>query len=87
MTRFRAKFRRLSNCTKIVRWSKGDLIPSDYGTHHGRAAKLCGEQCGSNKFSRPSLKRGCEQFRLSGHSARNSRFIYVEGIVSNETMN
>src|SRR6266545_2950712 len=29
-----------ADCTKNVCWSKGDPIPSDYGTHHGCAVKF-----------------------------------------------
>ena len=44
MTRFQTKSSRLADCAKIVCWRVGDLIPSDYGTHHGRAARFCGER-------------------------------------------
>jgi hypothetical protein len=84
VTGFQAEFSCPGNCAKIVCCSNGDLIPSDYGTHHGGAATFCDLQCRSNKFNKPSLKRGSKQFSLLGHSTRNSRFIYVERITSDE---
>ena len=49
VTRFQAKSSCRGNCTKNVCWSKGDPIPSDYGTHHGCAVKFHAEEAANKK--------------------------------------
>jgi hypothetical protein len=44
VTRIQGKSSCRRNCTKSVCWSKGDPIPSDYGTHHDAAAKFLAEE-------------------------------------------
>jgi signal transduction histidine kinase len=81
VTRFQAKSSCRGNCTKIVCWSKGDPIPSDYGTHHDSAAKFLAEEMTKQRVQ---LTQSEERMEVRARSAagpqlRNQPFLLVKG--------